>query len=93
MIVKESTSKGSRYEVGCYYNLLEHEMASLVVQSIKNLPVKQETRIQSLGLEDPLREDMAARSSILAWKIPQKEEPAGLPFHGVTESCTRLIAS
>ena len=83
MIVKESTSKGSGYEVWHDYNLPEHKMASLVVRSIKNLPINQETRIQSLGLEDPLREEMAARSSILAWRIPQKEEPEGLQSMGL----------
>ena len=37
----------------------------------------QETQVQSLGLEDPLEEGMATHSSILAWKIPQREEPGG----------------
>ena len=44
--------------------------ASLVAQTVKNLPVKQKTRVQSLGWEDPLEESMATHSSILAWKIP-----------------------
>ena len=39
---------------------------SLVVQTVKNLPVMQETRVPSLGLEDPLEKEMAAHSSILA---------------------------
>ena len=43
--------------------------ASLVAQSIKNLPVVQETQVQSLGWEDPLGKEMATHSSILAWKI------------------------
>ena len=38
----------------------------------------QETRVQSLGLEDPLEEEMATLSSILAWEIPWTEEPGGL---------------
>ena len=42
----------------------------------------QETRVQSLGWEDPLEEEMATRSSILAWKIPWTEEPGGLQFTG-----------
>ena len=46
----------------------------------------QETWIGSLGQEDPLKEEMAAHSSILAWRIPWTEEPNGL--HGVTESQT-----
>ena len=38
----------------------------------------QETRVQTLGQEDPLEKGMATHSSILAWKIPQTEEPSGL---------------
>ena len=37
---------------------------------VKNLPAKQETQVQSLGWEDPLQEEMATHSSILAWEIP-----------------------
>ena len=38
----------------------------------------QDTQVQSLGQEDPLEEEMATHSSILAWKIPWTEEPGGL---------------
>ena len=38
----------------------------------------QEMRVQSLGQEDPLEEEMATRASILAWKISWTEEPGGL---------------
>ena len=38
----------------------------------------EETQVRSLGWEDPLEEGMATHSSILAWKIPQTEEPGGL---------------
>ena len=38
----------------------------------------QETRVPSLGQEDPLKEEMASHSSILAWRIPWTEEPGGL---------------
>ena len=41
--------------------------ASLVAQTVKNLPVIQETRVQSLGQEDPLEKEMTTHSSILAW--------------------------
>ena len=51
---------------------------SLVTQTVKKLPVMRETSVQSLGLEDPLEEDMATHSSILAWKILWTEEPGGL---------------
>ena len=46
----------------------------------KNLPVRQETRVQSLGLEVPLEKGMAIQSSILAWRIPWTEKPGGLQF-------------
>ena len=52
--------------------------ASLVAESVKNLPAVQETRAQSLGWEDPLEKEMATHSSILAWKITWTEEPGGL---------------
>jgi len=49
-----------------------------VVQTIQNLPVMQETQVQSLGWEDPLEKEMATHSSILAWGIPWTEGPGGL---------------
>ena len=45
---------------------------------LKNLPAMQERQVQCLGLEDPLEERMATHFSILAWEIPQTEEPGGL---------------
>ena len=45
-----------------------------------------ETQVQSLGREDPLGEEMATHSSILAWGIPWTETPGGLQIHGITES-------
>ena len=45
---------------------------------VKNPPAMQETQVQSLGKEDPLEEEMATHSSIVAWKIPGTEEPSGL---------------
>ena len=51
--------------------------ASLMAQTIKNLPAMWETQVQSLGQEDPLVEGMATHSSILAWRIPWTEEPGG----------------
>jgi len=41
---------------------------------VKNLPAMQETRVRSLGQEDPMEEEMATHSSILAWRIPWTEE-------------------
>ena len=48
--------------------------ALLVSQVVKNLPAMQETRVQSLGWEDPLGKEIATHSSILAWRIPWTEE-------------------
>ena len=45
---------------------------------VKGLPAMQETWVQSLGCEDPLEKEMAAHSSILAWKIPWMKEPGRL---------------
>ena len=49
---------------------------------VKNLPVMQETWVQSLGQEDPLEKGMATLSSILAWRIPWTEETGGLQSMG-----------
>ena len=46
--------------------------------AVKNLPAVQETRVLSLDWEDPLEEEMATYSSILAWEIPWTEEPGRL---------------
>ena len=48
-----------------------------MAQIVKNLPAMQETRVQSLDQEDPLEKEMAALSSIPAWRIPWTEEPGG----------------
>ena len=61
-----------------------------VAQWVKNLPAiqePQETRVLSMGQEDPLEEEMATYSSILAWRIPWTEEPGGLhTVHRVARS-------
>ena len=70
---------------------------------VKKPPAMQETQVRSLNLEDPLKEEMATQSSILAWEIPWTEEPGGLQSmalqrvrhnqgaeHARTESKTRL---
>ena len=53
-----------------------------MVQTVKNLPVMQETQVQSLCWEDPLEEKMTTHPSILAWRIPWTEEPGGLQSMG-----------
>ena len=55
---------------------------SLVAQTVKRLPTMRETWVQSLGWEDLLVKEMAIHSSILAWKIPQMEEPGRLQSMG-----------
>ena len=52
--------------------------ASLVAQMVKSPPATQETRVQSLGWEDPLKEGMAIQSNMLAWRIPGIQEPGRL---------------
>ena len=61
---------------------LNQGRASLVAQMVKNLPAMQETRVQSLGWENPLEEGTATHSSILAGMIPWTEETGGLQSMG-----------
>ena len=49
-----------------------------MAQRLKSLPGMQETRVRSLGWEDPLEKEMATHSSTLAWRIPRREEPRRL---------------
>ena len=49
-----------------------------MAQAVKNLPVIQETQVQSLSREDPLEKEIVTRASILAWRIPWTEEPGRL---------------
>ena len=74
-ILEASEMSGLRQSPGC----------SLV----KNPPAMWEPQVQSLGQEDALEEEMATHSSILAWRIPQMEEPGGLQSKGL-ESRTQL---
>ena len=66
--------------------------ASLVAQSVKNLPAVQEIRVWSLGWEDPLEKETATHSSILAWKISWTEgcSPWGCKESGMTEQLTLM---
>ena len=68
-------------------------MASLVAQTVKNLPAMRETWVRSLGWEDPLEEGMATPSSILAWRIPVDSGAWRATVHGVTNSWTQLSDS
>ena len=66
--------------------LLKYIGASLVSQLVKNLSAMQDTRVQSLGWEDPLEEGMATHSSILAWRIPMDRGAWWATALGVTKS-------
>jgi len=60
-----------------------------VAQTVKNPPAIWKTwALRSLGWENPLEEEMATHSSILAWRIPWAEEPGGFTVHGVAKSWT-----
>ena len=54
-----------------------------MAQQVKNPPAMQETQVQSLGWEDPLQEELAAHSSILAWEIPWIEEHSRIQSMGL----------
>ena len=60
-------------------------MASLVAQTIKNLPVIREIWVQSLGREDPLKKGKATHSRILAWRIPDRGAWR-ITVHGIAKS-------
>ena len=64
-------------------SLSNNEEASLMAQSVKNLPAVQETQVWSLGGEDSL-ENLAIHSSIFAWEIPSTEESMGLQKSDMT---------
>ena len=57
--------------------------AFLVAQRLKCLPAMWESRVRSLGQEDPLEKEMATHSSILAWEISWMEEPGGIQSMGL----------
>ena len=59
--------------------------ASLVAQTVKNLPALQETWVQSLGWEDSLENGMETHSSILVWRIPMDRGVWQATVHGVAK--------
>ena len=71
----------------CPYNYYRcvYYYGGVLAQTVKHLPTIQETRVQSLGCEDPLKTEMATHSSTLAWKIPWTEERGGLSPQGCKE--------
>ena len=77
----------NKIKINTIYNSLKNIKyigirASLVAWMVKHLPTMWETRVRSLGQEDPLEKEMATHSSIHAWKIPWTEEPGGLQSMG-----------
>ena len=64
-----TTEAGSRRQTDFLSKSQTSWWASLVAQSVKNLPAVQETQVGSLGWEDPLEKGMATHSTILAWRI------------------------
>ena len=60
--------------------------ASLIAQSVKNLPSMQETWVRFLGWEDPLEKEMTMQSTTLTWRIPWAEEPGRLQSMGLQVS-------
>ena len=64
--------------------------ASLVAQTVKNLPAVRETWASSLGWEDPLEEGMATHYSIIAWNIPMDRGAWRATVHGVAKCQTQL---
>ena len=66
-------------------NLSYTDDTSLVAQMVKCLSTMWETRVRSLGWEDPLEREMAIHSRTIAWKIPRTEEPTGRKESDTTE--------
>ena len=69
---------------------LQYSWASLVAQTVKNLPAMQETWVRSLVWEDPLWKGKAIHSNILAWIIPMDRGAWWRPVYGITKSQTQL---
>ena len=64
--------------IGFFFQFVLSIELSAWISVVKNLPAMQETQVRSLGREDPLEEERATHSSILAWEIPWTEEPGRL---------------
>ena len=61
-----------------FYVVLMYTRASLMVQTVKNLPATQETWVPSLDWEDSLEKGMATHSNVLAWRVSWTDEPGRL---------------
>ena len=78
---------GSSHGEGIVY-ILQYSWASLVAQTVKNLPAMWEIWVRSLGWEDPLEEVITTHSCILAWRIPMDRGAWQAAVHWVTKSQT-----
>ena len=68
--------------------LLQYGVSSYLWTSLEHLSTTWETRVRSLGQEDPLEKEMATHSSILTWEIPWTEEPGRLQLSEAANSWT-----
>ena len=85
-MVLSSCKSASFPNIAFHINDIIIILTSQVAPTVKNLPAMQETRVGSLGREDPLEKEMATHSSIFAWRIPWAEEPGGLQPWWATHS-------
>ena len=76
----------THFEFNTAQGVFLEECKDLFARNVKNLPVMQETQVQTLGGEEPLEKERATHSSILAWEIPWTEEPGELQSMGSQES-------
>ena len=78
----------------CEHIWLQHVyLASLVAQTVKRLPTMRETRVRSLGSEDPLEKETTTHCSTLTWKIPWTEKPCSPWGHKESDTTERLHSS
>ena len=80
--IKKERKYNSRKHLTKYLSRDLAEMRTSVAQTVKCLSTMRETRVRSLGREDPLEKEMAIHSSTIAWKIPWTEEPGRLQSVG-----------
>ena len=88
LIYLQYKRKLAHVSIGHFGNRYQRPWDSLVAQTVKYPPVMQETRVRSLSWEDPLEEDMATHSSILAWRISMDKGVWWATVYGVTKSQT-----
>ena len=82
-VFPESSTKSCALSLKLYIKVMWYFVIYLhLLRTVKRLPTVQETRVRSLGWEDPLEEEIATHSSTLAWKIPWTEEPRRLQSMG-----------